>query len=286
MPAPGMSRSAVRPAHATRTPSAVNPYLGGGVGGPAAIKRDRRRRARPPRRRRSWRSPRWCGALTRWRVSPWSGVVAREERVGGDTLGDARQDEGRHHLEGGERVGDDVEGAALRGAAGAGGRARGRWRRTWGSRGRGKGREGQSGRRRARGGERVFRKRGVRAVIGETETRAGTLVERATARRRASSDARDRPTWFGARARRRGVESVGGTGLVVAARTSHRSPPRRNAWEARRRRTRAWAPRVDAPSRAPGATYAAFFSAMHMVFEGLFRRSDDEARGDVGLGCG
>jgi len=39
-------------------------------------------------------------------------------------------------------------------------------------------------------------------------------------------------------------------------------------------------------ARAPGATYAAFFSAMHMVFEGLFRRSDDEARGDVGLGCG
>ena len=35
-----------------------------------------------------------------------------------------------------------------------------------------------------------------------------------------------------------------------------------------------------------GGDVRRLFSAMHMVFEGLFRRSDDEARGDVGLGCG
>ena len=76
MPAPGMSRSAVRPAHATRTPSAVNPYARGkelavlaAMTRPAAA--SYRTTAKAPSV--SWRSPRVVRrALTRWRVSPWS----------------------------------------------------------------------------------------------------------------------------------------------------------------------------------------------------------------------
>ena len=121
------------------------------------------------------------------------GVVAREERVG-ETRSEthARMRESRSTT---WRV---VRGSETTWRAPpcaehvrwGGGRARGGVRGEPEGREGGEGSEGQSGSATRLAGMRVFReKRGVRTVIGGTETRAGTLVERATARRRASSDA-------------------------------------------------------------------------------------------------
>ena len=220
------------------------------------------------------------------------GVVAREERVGGDTLGDAREDEGvaLHHLEGGERVGDDVEGAALRGA-----RALGRGgEREEGVGGEPGGREGEGrvgrvsrGRRRVSRGERVFR--GNAACEPSSERRRRARGRSSSARRRVDAPRVTRGIAPRGSGRARGDEArrvcrwdgVGrrGTHLASFASASKRLGGATTA-------NAGVGAACASAARAPGATYAAFFSAMHMVFEGLFRRSDDEARGDVGLGCG
>ena len=185
-----------------------------------------------------------------------------------------------------------MEGAALRGA-----RALGRGasaRRAFAAnlrveRERGKGREGQSGSATRLAGGCAFSGENA-ACEPSSERRRRARGRSSSARRRVDAPRATRGIAPRGSGRARGDEArrvcrwdgVGrrGTHLASFASASKR------AGEARRRRTRVWAPLARAPARAPGATYAAFFSAMHMVFEGLFRRSDDEARGDVGLGCG
>ena len=89
----------------------------------------------------------------------------------------------------------------------------------------------------------------------------------------------------GAREATRRVESVGGTGLVVAARTSHRSPPRRNAWEARRRRTRAWAPLARAPRARRGRRTPPFSQRCTWSSKGCFEGRTTRREATSGSGA-